>query len=135
MSDLCFVELIARAIGYLIDQPWLLNDEKEIDRRFWLDADSKKEAMSAMSYPDLKIKGRESFHIYYPGVSFALNDVDGNVQWNADPWSWSGANPDRYNWAAQPVQGTVYPFLVALYPESARYTEDTGRGWHAVAED
>jgi hypothetical protein len=123
---------VVRALGYLIDRPWLLNDETEIEKRYWASEKKNPGSESLGTWCDDKLKGRESYGApYYPNVEFELRDGAGKLWWNADPDQWYGANPDRFNKSHQPVPGTVFPFLAAHYPESAR-RNDTGKpGWGA----
>ncbi len=124
----------ARAIAYLIDHPWFLNDEKAINRRFWEEQKTTKgKSATAGPIKEEKIKGRETFLLYHPSAYFEMRDGDGTVWWNDDPWSWRGANEDRYNWAAQPVLSSVYPFVVAQFPESQRSGKGKA-GWNVVAD-
>jgi hypothetical protein len=79
---------------------------------------------------DGKLKGRESYGApYYPNVEFELRDDAGKLWWTADPDRWYGANPERFNISHQPVPGTVFPFLAALFPASARRNETEKPGW------
>ncbi|BDS08980.1 hypothetical protein NT6N_40200 [Oceaniferula spumae] len=122
---------ITRAIGYLIDHPWLGNDEEAINRRFW--EEQKKTAEKPTSSVKVqKIKGRESFHIYYANATLTLKDKQGNVWWNDDPSHWHGGNEERYNHAAEPLSSTVYPFVVSRYPENTQWTEKDPHGWQKV---
>lgn len=122
---------VVRALGYLIDRPWLLNDEAEIEKRYWAsEKDHKGESMG--TWCDNKLKGRESYGTpYYPNVDFELRDAEDKLWWNADPDHWYGANPERFNRAHHPVPGTVFPFLAALHPESVRWNETVKQGWRS----
>jgi len=120
---------VVRALGCLIDRPWLLNDEADIEKRYW--AAEKKDGIESLGMLcDAKLKGRESYGTpYSPDVDFDLRDGAGKLWWNADPDHWHGENPERFNKSQQPVPGTVFPFLSALYPESARKNETGKPGW------
>jgi hypothetical protein len=119
---------VIRAIAYLLDRPWLLNDEADIEKRYWAAEKKNPESESTGKWCDEKLKGRESYGApYYPSVHFELRDAAGQLWWNMDPDQWYGANPERFNQTHQPVPGTIFPFLSALYPESTR-AEDTP-GW------
>jgi hypothetical protein len=117
---------VVRAIGYLTDRPWLINDEKEIERRFWQPEEKDPDDDGP------KIVGRESYHSpYYPGAGFELRDDEGRIWWNADEDSWYGDNPERFNRSHEAAPGVVFPFLARRYPEAARRTGDKPRGWAA----
>ena len=122
---------VLRALGYLIDQPWLLNDEAEIEKRYWATQKAEPRSESGGQCSDEKLKGRESyFYPYYPNTSYELHDGRGKLWWNADPERWYGANPERFNETHQPVPGAVFPFLAALYPDSAQWVKKSGTpGW------
>ena len=126
---------LVQALGYLIDRPWLLNDEAAIEKRFSAaeKAQEGKEEKSAPTFERLgeKIVGRESYHVYYPNVSIELRDEQGKVWWNADPIDWHGPNPGRFNQNCQPADSTVFPFLAARYPEGKRRGQAE---WVAVRE-
>ena len=119
-----------RSIGYLIDHPWLLNDEKSINRRFWKKQQEtrKKEASGPLALTG-EIRGRESYHVYYAGSTIALKDSKGEIWWNDDPWSWYGSNESRYNDADQPFLSTVYPYMASHYPENKLHTKKDTSGW------
>ena len=120
------------AIGYLIDRPWLLNDEADIEKRYWAAEKKNPKGESMGKWCDDKLKGRESYGaLYYPGAGFELRDASGKIWWNSDPDHWYGENPNRFNETHQPVPGTVFPFLTALYPESTRSDADGKPGWKA----
>lgn len=121
---------VVRALGYLIDRPWLLNDEADIERRYWAAETKDPERESFGKWCGDKLKGRESYgEPYYPEVDFELRDGGGKLWWNADPDRWHGGNPERFNQTHQPVPGTVFPFLAALYPESMRLDNSGKPGW------
>ena len=116
---------IVRALGYLIDQPWLLNDEEKIERLYW-----ESEKKSKKGGEPNKIEGRESFpELYYPGVSFELLDGNGKVWWNSDVDSWYGGNPERFNKTHDGIGSVVFPFLVREFPESGRRENGEEKGW------
>lgn len=122
---------LVRALGYLIDRPWLLNDEAQIEKLYW-ESEKKSEGESLGAWCAKKVKGRESYHSpYYPDVEYELRDGERRLWWNADPVRWYGANPERFNMANQPVSSTVFPFLAAHYPESARHDPAGKAGWKA----
>ena len=120
----------ARAIAYLIDHPWLQNDEVAIQRQL-LEALEKSNGKSVPSGPaaPTELAGRESFSLYYPSASYTMEDGDGHLWWNDDPWSWHGGNELCFNSAAQPLLSSVYPFFVSLYPESTRGDGQGQAGW------
>lgn len=121
---------VVRAIGYLVDQPWLLNDEKEIERRFWAAEKIDPKRQTTGTPTDEKQKGRESYgRPYYPDAGYELRDGDGKLWCNADPDDWSGGNPERFNHSQQAAPGVVFPFLAITYPESVRRKNDGERGW------
>lgn len=123
---------VVRAVGYLINRPWLLNDEADIEKRYWAAEKKDPESESMVEWHDDILKGRESYGTpYYPNVTFELRDEKGKIWWNADPDDWDGANPPRFNQTHQPVPGTVFPFLSALYPESTRSGGANKPGWAA----
>ncbi|CAN5703527.1 hypothetical protein BH11VER1_BH11VER1_12400 [soil metagenome] len=123
---------VLRTLGYLIDQPWLVNDEAEIEKRYWASEKKNPESESLGKWCDNKLKGRESYpEFYYPSVDFELRDGSGKLWWNSDPDQWHGANPERFNKSHQPVPGTVFPYLAALYPESARWDQTGKPGWRS----
>lgn len=125
-------DLVVLAIGYLIDRPWLLNDEADIENRYWAAEKRSPNSESLGKWCDNKLKGRESYgEPYYPNTGFELLDASGKVWWNSDPDRWYGENPERFNETHQPVPGTVFPFLAGLYPESARSDGDGKPGWKA----
>lgn len=126
---------LTRALGYLIDRPWLLNDEAEIETRYWAGekADPKRES-SGLGCEGL-LKGRESYGPpYYPNVDFELRDGGGRLWWNANPDRWYGANPERFNATQRSVPGAVFPFLAARYPELERWGKTGKPGWVANRE-
>lgn len=117
---------VVRALGYLIDQPWLINDEEKIERLYW--ESEKKQSKKGVKQE--KIAGRESYpELYYPGGGFELLDGTGKVWWNSDVDSWYGGNPERFNKTLGDVPGTVFPFLAKRYPESERRENGKERGW------
>ncbi len=119
---------VTRAMAYLIDRPWLLNDEADIEKRYWAAENKDPESESTGKWCDEKLKGRECYGTpYYPSIHFELRDAEGQLWWNLDPDHWYGSNPERFNQTHQPVPGTIFPFLSALYPESTR-AENTP-GW------
>jgi hypothetical protein len=123
---------VVLALGYLIDRPWLLNDEADIEKRYWAAEKKNPNSERFGIWCDGKLKGRESYgEPYYPNAGFELLDASGKVWWNSDPDRWYGENPERFNKTHQPVPGTVFPFLAGLYPESARSDGDGKPGWKA----
>jgi hypothetical protein len=52
---------VVRALGYLIDRPWLLNDEAEIEKRYWASEKKNSGSESMGTWCDDKLKGRESY--------------------------------------------------------------------------
>lgn len=128
-------ERVTRAMAYLIDHPWLLNDEQQIEKEFWTE---KKQDQEADVFEDLNtslIPGRESFKgPYYPNAHLELRDEKGQLWWNADPTHWWGGNPDRFNRANQAAESTVYPFLTMRYPES-KMAKGEEAGWRAVKSE
>lgn len=126
----------ARSLGYLIDHPWLMNDEHEINRRYWKEqSENGGSSESMMPFTNDKIQGRESFHLYYPNAKFVLKTRDDLVWWNDDPWHWHGdAGESRFLWAAQPLLSTLYPFIASMYPESQQVTELNPNGWKSIRD-
>ncbi len=119
---------VLRAIGYLSDNPWLINDEKKIEREYW-EAEKLGEKSLESNGKRLQI-GRESYgQLYHPVTEFELRDSDGKLWWNADVDDWSGGNPERFNHSHQAAPGVVFPFLARIFPESERRENGKGRGW------
>lgn len=121
---------LVRAIGYLVDQPWLLNDEKEIERRCEEAEKNSPKSDATGTYGDDLQKGRESYgQLYYPDTGYELRDGGGMLWWNADVDDWSGGNPERFNHSQQAAPGVVFPFLARTYPETDRRENGAERGW------
>lgn len=121
---------LVRAIGYLVDQPWLINDEAEIEKRYQAAGKKDPTSESPGAWGDEIIKGRESYgQPYYPSTSYELRDAARKLWWNADPDQWHGGNPARFHETDLPVSGIVYPFLAALYPETTRADDKGKAGW------
>jgi len=133
-------DTIARAIGHIVDQPWLVNDEVEINKEFYREKrqrerkhaereDAKEDFKGVPFVKPQSLPGRESFGLYYPSADYELRDSDDNLWWNANPTSWHGTNDDRYNKTTMPFGvGSVYPFFVSQYPESKR-SDGKSAGW------
>ena len=121
---------IVRAIGYLVDQPWLINDEADIEKRYGEAKEKDPTQESPGDLGDSIIRGRESYgEPYYPSTSYELRDAKGRLWWNADPDHWFGGNPYRFHETHLPVSGVVFPFLAKLYPEATRANEKGQAGW------
>ncbi|MFM7181013.1 MAG: hypothetical protein ACKO2G_06070 [Verrucomicrobiales bacterium] len=121
---------ITRAVGYLVDRPWLLNDEAEIEKLYWEAEKKEPDREAADQTSENRLKGRESFAPpYYPNADYELRDAAGKLWWNSDPDRWHGGNPERFNQTDRPVPGVVYPFLAAQFPESARSDGQGTAGW------
>ena len=125
-------DTIVRAVGHVIDNPWLQNDEVEINRMFWeLDRKNQAKPLEQRGVPShftkRKQPGRTSFSSYYGSSNYELKDADGNVWWNISPTLWYGDNEDRYNWNSS-WSGLVYSFFVEQYPDSQKAKGDKP-GW------
>ena len=134
---------VVRAIGHVIDNPWLMNDEVQIQKDY-LEAKRQREQEKAekaklkegewpkpfRKSPKLRnLSGRESFSTYYSSADYELRDSKSNLWWNANPTHWHGLNEDRFNWTT-PRQGVgpVYKFFISQYPESKK-SDGESVGW------
>jgi hypothetical protein len=121
---------VVRALGYLIDRPWLLNDDEEIEKRYWEDEKKSPRGEVIGGFVREKVRGRESYgSLYYPSARFELRDAEGMLWWNADVDSWHGGNPPRFNRTHEAAPGVVFPFLARLYPESELSEAGGTAGW------
>ena len=123
-----------RAIGHVIDHPWLQNDEVEINQMYWEIVQKNKESPKQQRgfpfrYNRKSLIGRESFSRYYASSKYELKDGSGNLWWNADPRLWYGANEKRYNWSSA-NEGGIYSFFIEQYPESQK-ADGEKPGWKA----
>jgi len=129
---------VTRAIGHVVDHPWLQNDEVEIHNQFLEELREQKRqqangAKQGVEYPKKysELPGRESFSLYYAYAKYELRDLEGNLWWNADPKHWRGLNEDRYNWfgghSGLRSVGPIYTFFVSQFP--AIRSNGKSQGW------